>query len=201
MSILVSSNTRILVQGITGSFGAQHARLSLAYGTQLVAGVTPGRGGQMFEGKVPIFDTVAEAVKQTGATASAVFVPPAFAADAILEGVDIKHRGRKSGKEYLTPVNYAIVDGEIYCTAGFGSISDWYRNMLVHPTVELWLPGQKCSYLAEDVSDSPKRLHVLRQVLIASGFAAPMFGIDPRKINDEQLEKLAKDYRLVHFKQ
>ena len=113
----------------------------------------------------------------------------------------IKHRGRKSGKVYLTPVNYAIVDGEIYCTAGFGSISDWYRNMLVHPTVELWLPGQKCSYIAEDVSDSPKRLHILRQVLIASGFAGPMFGIYPRKINDEQLEKLAKDYRLVHFKQ
>jgi succinyl-CoA synthetase alpha subunit len=87
MSILVNSNTRVLVQGITGGFGAQHARLSLAYGTQLVAGVTPGRGGQLFEGKVPIFDTVAQAVQDTGPTASAIFVPPAFAADAILEGV------------------------------------------------------------------------------------------------------------------
>jgi len=88
MSILVTPQTKVLVQGITGSFGARHARLSLEYGTQIVAGVTPGKGGQLFENKVPIFDTVAEAVKATGATASAVFVPPAFAADAILEGAD-----------------------------------------------------------------------------------------------------------------
>src|SRR3954469_18940408 len=88
MSILVKPNTKVLVQGITGSFGAKHAQLSLAYGTQIVAGVTPGKGGQVFENKVPIFDTVAEAAKQTGATASAIFVPPPFAADAILEGVD-----------------------------------------------------------------------------------------------------------------
>ncbi len=88
MSILVKADTKVLVQGITGSFGARHAQLSLAYGTQIVAGVTPGKGGQLFENKVPIFDTVAEAVKQTGATASAIFVPPPFAADAILEAVD-----------------------------------------------------------------------------------------------------------------
>ena len=91
MSILVKPNTKVLVQGITGSFGARHAQLSMDYGTQIVAGVTPGKGGQFFEhgaNKVPIFDTVADAVKQTGATASAVFVPAAFAADAILEGAD-----------------------------------------------------------------------------------------------------------------
>jgi succinyl-CoA synthetase alpha subunit len=88
MSILVKPDTKVLVQGITGSFGARHTQLSLAYGTQIVAGVTPGKGGQLLENKVPIFDTVAEAMKQTGATASAIFVPPAFAADAILEGVD-----------------------------------------------------------------------------------------------------------------
>jgi succinyl-CoA synthetase alpha subunit len=91
MAILVQPDTRILVQGITGEFGARHARLSIEYGSAVVAGVTPGKGGQIFEHngvKVPVFDTVAEAVKQTGATASAVFVPPAFAADAILEGVD-----------------------------------------------------------------------------------------------------------------
>jgi len=88
MSILVTPQTRVLVQGITGSFGARHTQLSLAYGTQIVAGVTPGKGSQLFEGKVPIFDTVSEATKQTGATVSAIFVPPAFAADAILEGVD-----------------------------------------------------------------------------------------------------------------
>jgi succinyl-CoA synthetase alpha subunit len=88
MSILVQPNTRVLVQGITGSFGARHTQLSLAYGTQIVAGVTPGKGGQLFDSRVPVFDTVAEAMKETGATASAIFVPPAFAADAILEGVD-----------------------------------------------------------------------------------------------------------------
>jgi succinyl-CoA synthetase alpha subunit len=86
--ILVTPQTRVLVQGITGSFGARHTQLSLAYGTQVVAGVTPGKGGQSFKNKVPIFDTVAEAMKQTGATASAIFVPPPFAADAILEGMD-----------------------------------------------------------------------------------------------------------------
>src|SRR5215217_6211075 len=88
MSILVTSNTRVLVQGITGSFGARHAQLSLDYGTQIVAGVTPGKGGQRFAERVPIFDTVGEAVAQTGATVSVVFVPPPFAADAIMEGVD-----------------------------------------------------------------------------------------------------------------
>ena len=88
MSILVTPQTRVLVQGITGTFGARHTQLSLAYGTQIVAGVTPGKGGQRFDDKVPIFDTVAQAVKETGATASAIFVPPAFAGDAILEGVD-----------------------------------------------------------------------------------------------------------------
>lgn len=88
MAILLKPDTKILVQGITGSFGARHTQLSLAYGTQVVAGVTPGKGGQKFEDKVPIFDTVTEAARETGATASAVFVPPPFAADAILEAVD-----------------------------------------------------------------------------------------------------------------
>ena len=91
MAILVKPDTKLIVQGITGSFGARHAQLSLEYGTQLVAGVTPGKGGQLFSANgysVPIFDTVAEAVQATGATASAVFVPPPFAGDAILEGVD-----------------------------------------------------------------------------------------------------------------
>src|SRR5207248_968868 len=88
MSILVTAQTRVLVQGVTGSFDARHTKLSLEYGTQIVGGVTPGKGGQLFENKVPNFDTVAEAVKQTGATASAIFVPPPFAGYAILEAVD-----------------------------------------------------------------------------------------------------------------
>ncbi|HUA68294.1 MAG TPA: succinate--CoA ligase subunit alpha [Candidatus Saccharimonadales bacterium] len=91
MSILVKPDAKVLVQGITGSFGAKHAQLSIDYGTQVVAGVTPGKGGQTFEHggkKVAIFDTVTDAVHKTGAIASAIFVPAAFAADAILEGMD-----------------------------------------------------------------------------------------------------------------
>src|SRR5947208_1893521 len=86
--IFVSPQTKVLVQGITGSFGTRHAKLSLDYGTQIVAGVTPGKGGQIFENKVPIFDTVSEAARETGATVSVIFVPPPFAGDAILEAVD-----------------------------------------------------------------------------------------------------------------
>jgi succinyl-CoA synthetase alpha subunit len=91
MSILVTPETKILVQGITGDFGGRHARLSLDYGTKLVAGVTPGKGGQFFEHagqRVPIFNSVVDAQKATGATVSAIFVPPPFAADAVLECVD-----------------------------------------------------------------------------------------------------------------
>jgi succinyl-CoA synthetase alpha subunit len=88
MSILVDNNTRLLVQGITGSSGAFHAKSCMEYGTNVVAGVTPGKGGQLFEGKVPIFDTVYEARKQTGCNATMIFVPAAFAADAILEAAD-----------------------------------------------------------------------------------------------------------------
>ena len=91
MSILVDETTKVLVQGITGSFGARHAQLSIDYGTQIVAGVTPAKGGQTFdhaEKKVPIYDTVSAAVRESGATVSVIFVPPAYAADAILEAVD-----------------------------------------------------------------------------------------------------------------
>ena len=88
MSILVDSNTRLLVQGITGSSGAFHARGCMEYGTNVVAGVTPGKGGQLFDGQVPVFDTVYEARQQTGCNATMIFVPAPFAGDAILEAVD-----------------------------------------------------------------------------------------------------------------
>ncbi|MDP1914929.1 MAG: succinate--CoA ligase subunit alpha [Myxococcales bacterium] len=90
MSILVNAETRLVVQGITGSAGSFHAKQCMEYGTNLVAGVTPGKGGQKFEGKVPIFDTVEQAMKATGANASVVFVPPPFAADSIMEAADAK---------------------------------------------------------------------------------------------------------------
>jgi succinyl-CoA synthetase alpha subunit len=91
MSILITPETKILIQGITGDFGGRHAKLSLDYGTKVVAGVTPGKGGQVFEHgahRVPIFNSVADAARATGATVSAIFVPPPYAGDAILECVD-----------------------------------------------------------------------------------------------------------------
>jgi len=111
----------------------------------------------------------------------------------------IRHRGRKTGKEYLTPVNYALVEGKVYCTAGFGAGTDWYRNVLAAPDVELWLPEGHRRARASDVSDSPCRAQLLREVIIASGFAGPLFGVDQRKLTDEQIASAAKDYRLIHF--
>jgi succinyl-CoA synthetase alpha subunit len=87
MSILVDKNTRVICQGITGKAGQFHTRQCIEYGTRVVGGVTPGKGGASIEG-VPVFDTVHEAVRQTGADATMIFVPPAFAADAILEAAD-----------------------------------------------------------------------------------------------------------------
>jgi succinyl-CoA synthetase alpha subunit len=92
MAIFIDQDTRLLVQGITGRDGSFHAYQMMEYGTQVVGGITPGKGGQHFDGpegrKVPIFDTVAEAARETGANASVIYVPPSFAADAIMEAAD-----------------------------------------------------------------------------------------------------------------
>ena len=85
MSIFIDKNTKLVIQGITGRDGSFHAKQMMEYGTQVVAGVTPGKGGQTFEGTVPIFNTVMDAVKATGANTSVIYVPPPFAADAIME--------------------------------------------------------------------------------------------------------------------
>lgn len=87
MAILVDKNTRVLVQGITGGEGSFHTRQSLEYGTKVVAGVTPGKGGQTFDG-IPVFDTVEMAVAKTGANATVIYVPPKFAPDAVMEAAD-----------------------------------------------------------------------------------------------------------------
>lgn len=88
MSIFIDNRTTLVVQGITGRDGSFHAKQMLEYGTCVVAGVTPGKGGQKFENKVPVFDTVAAAVEETGANTSVIYVPPMFAADAIMEAAD-----------------------------------------------------------------------------------------------------------------
>lgn len=105
--------------------------------------------------------------------------------------------GRRSGRLRRTPLNYALVDGDIYCVAGFGGASDWYRNLRAAPGVEVWLPEGWWAGVAADVGDSPRRLELLRAVLRGSGFAARLAGIDPRAIDDQALAALTADYRLV----
>ena len=88
MSVLVNKDTRLVVQGITGSAGSFHTTQCMEYGTNVVAGVTPGKGGQKFQDSVPVFDTVREAVNKEGANVAAIYVPPPFAGDSILEAID-----------------------------------------------------------------------------------------------------------------
>jgi deazaflavin-dependent oxidoreductase (nitroreductase family) len=111
----------------------------------------------------------------------------------------IRHRGRKTGREYLTPVNYALLENEIYAAAGFGPDTDWYRNIMADPEVQLWLPNGRHRARACDVSNSPCRVKMLREITIASGLAGPLLGVDQRKLSDEQFEKIGNDYRLIHF--
>ena len=112
----------------------------------------------------------------------------------------ITHTGRKTGLKRRTPVNYTLVDGDVYCLAGFGAVSDWYRNIRAHPEVEVWLPNGWWSGTAEDMSDSPMRASLFRKILISSGFAAPLFGIHEKRLSDEELNKLAASYRLVRIR-
>lgn len=112
----------------------------------------------------------------------------------------ITHTGRKTGIRRRTPVNYAIVDGDIYCTAGFGPTSDWYRNIMANPEVEVWLPDGWWAGVAEDISDSEARLPLLRQVLIGSGFAARLAGINPITMTDEELDAATAHYPLIHIR-
>jgi deazaflavin-dependent oxidoreductase (nitroreductase family) len=109
----------------------------------------------------------------------------------------ITHYGRKTEKKYLTPVNYSLIDGEIYCTSGFGIQSDWYQNLKHNPTIEIWLPNGWWTAKAEDVSNHSDRLKIMREVLISSGFAAPLFGINPLSMDDDSLDQVTKDYCLI----
>ena len=98
MSVFIDKHTKLVIQGITGRDGSFHAKQMMEYGTQVVAGVTPGKGGQKFEGTVPIFNTVADAVKATGANTSVIYVPPPFAADAMMEAADAEVRTAPSSR-------------------------------------------------------------------------------------------------------
>jgi deazaflavin-dependent oxidoreductase (nitroreductase family) len=112
----------------------------------------------------------------------------------------ITHTGRKTGIRRHTPVNYTIADGEIYCTAGFGSSSDWYRNIMANPEVEVWLPNGWWAGMAEEVADAETRMPLLRQVLIDTGFAARAAGIDPVTMTNEELDAATVDYPLIHIR-
>ncbi len=112
----------------------------------------------------------------------------------------ITHVGRVSGRRYQTPVNFTIIDGDIYCTAGFGKDADWFRNLQVNPQVEVWLPHSWWTGVSEDVSEAEQRLPILREVLIASGFAAYAAGINPRKISSQELDLVTAQYRLIRIR-
>lgn len=124
MSILIDSNTRVICQGITGSAGAFHTHGCLEYGTEMVGGVTPGKGGQRDANGLPIFNTCLEAVEQTGANATMIFVPPAFAADAILEAAE-------AGLEVIVAVTEGIaIHDMVRVTA---ALADYPRAKLIGP--------------------------------------------------------------------
>jgi deazaflavin-dependent oxidoreductase (nitroreductase family) len=111
----------------------------------------------------------------------------------------LTHIGRKTGIKRCQPLNFAIVDDDIYCVAAFGGISDWYRNIRANPNVEVWLPNGWWAGVAEDFNDTPARTQLLRQVLIGSGFAAYVAGLNPRKMTDEEIDVESKKYRLLRI--
>ena len=107
------------------------------------------------------------------------------------------HMGRKSGMQRRTPVNYCIVDGDVYCVSGFGGVADWYRNLVAEPRLEVWLPDGWWRGRAEEVTEPAVRLARLRDTLIGSGFAAYAAGIDPRHMSDADLARATSDYRVL----
>ena len=160
MSILVKTDTKFIIQGITGGFGGRHAQLSLDYGSQLVAGVTPGKGGQTFADTVPIFDSVAEAVAETGATASAIFVPPPFAADAIFEGID-------AGLELVVAITEGIPVRDMVCVK---KVLDNSSTKLIGPNCPgVVTPGEgKDSHGGCRIGISPGYIHKAGNIGVVS---------------------------------
>lgn len=112
----------------------------------------------------------------------------------------LRHTGRRSGQPRYQPLNYARVQGELYCVAAFGEASDWYRNLRANPATRVWLPGENWAGVVEDCSDSPQRIALIRQVLIGSGWTAPAMGLKPRKMSDAQIAAASEKYRLLHIR-
>ncbi len=112
----------------------------------------------------------------------------------------LEHVGRVSGKPYRTPVNYATVGDEVYVLAAFGEKTHWYRNILAAPETAIWLPDGRWVASAEDASDDPDRLAIVRQVMVNSGFVAPMLGLHPHQMSDETIDKATSMYRLLRLR-
>lgn len=112
----------------------------------------------------------------------------------------LKVIGRKTGKVRHAPVNYAIENGNVYCLAGFGGLSDWYRNLLAHPNVEVIMPGGTIAGVAEQVTDPDERLRMLRRIMINAGFAGFFYGYNPRTVSDEQLLDSTRDVPVIRIR-
>lgn len=111
----------------------------------------------------------------------------------------LEHVGRRSGAMYCTPVDFSKVGDELYCVAAFGEKTHWYRNILAAPEIAVWLPDGRWVASAEDASDDPRRVDLMRQVMIDSGFAARLIGLHPRRMSDEDLDRATSTYRLLRI--
>ena len=111
----------------------------------------------------------------------------------------VMHTGRITGTIYRTPLNFAPLDGAVYCLAGFGSRTDWYRNILAQPDIEVWLPNGRWAATATDASHDPDRVDRMREGLISSGFAARAIGLHPKRMSKAEIEEATASYKLVRI--
>jgi len=154
MSVLVNEKTKLVVQGITGNEGSFHTKKCMEFGTKVVAGVTPGKGGTKFEGKVPVFNSVEQAVRETGANASMIFVPPAFAADAIIEAAD-------AGIALVVCITDGIPTLDMVTVLGY--LKDKATRLIGPNCPGIISPGSKCK-----VGLMPGDIHIPGNVSVVS---------------------------------